>query len=645
MSDTSAVLHLKNIKQLLATEQEEDYKLFKEEFLRADINKRREHGVTWFPIVIISEEPATGNHMMIELERTTYLDKPHQFGSGKNVVLFSNKNNEIKEISGTIKSVYRNSIKLIINSDELPDWVYDGRLGLNLQFDSSSYTEMNFALDRIIQAKENRNAELRGIIHGNSLADFDPIDDTIIIPSLNLSQNRAVRKAVAAKDVAVIHGPPGTGKTTTLVQAIRVVLQKEKQVLVCAPTNTAVDLLCEKMLEQGIHVLRIGHPARVSEDLLATTVDGKIINSTYYKDIKSLRKNAEEYFKMASKYKRTFGREEAQQRALYYTEAKNCVKEANLLEDYIIDEELANAQVIACTPVVASSRFLKSKKFNTLFFDEASQALEPMTWIPLLKCNRVIFAGDHFQLPPVVKSREAEKGGLKITLLERCMKQENNSVLLNIQYRMHNAIMGFSNKIFYNNELLADATVKETSLHGDDSNDLLFKPIDFIDTAGCGFDEKQNEETLSLYNIQETEIIWKHLHLLIEEYKNTGNDYTQLSIGIIAPYKSQIETLQEQFHDMVLDEQLKKCISIKTIDGFQGEERDIIYISFVRSNDKGEIGFLSDIRRTNVALTRARKKLVMIGDSATLATNEFYKNLVDYCEEQNCYRSAWEFVY
>jgi len=645
MNELASIHHLKNTKHLLAIEQEEDFKFFKEEFLRADINKRRENGVTWFPIIINSEEPSTGNHTIIELERTTYLDKPHQFGSGKNVLLFSNKNNEIKEITGTIKSVYRNSIKLVINSDELPDWIYDGRLGLNLQFDSSSYLEMNFALDRIIQAKDNRNAEIREILHGNVEASFELVDESIIIPSLNLSQNRAVRKVLAAKDVAVIHGPPGTGKTTTLVQAIRLVVQKEKQVLVCAPTNTAVDLLCEKMLEQGIRVLRIGHPARVSEDLLATTIDGKIINSTYYKDIRSLRKNAEEYFKMASKYKRTFGREEAEQRTLYYTEAKNCIKEANLLEDHIIDEELLNAEVIACTPVVASSRFLKHKKFNTLFFDEASQALEPMTWIPLLKCNRVIFAGDHFQLPPVVKSKEAEKGGLKITLLERCMKKKNNSILLNTQYRMHNAIMGFSNKLFYNNELLADITVKETSLHSDDTNDLLYKPIDFIDTAGCGFDEKQNEETLSLNNLQETEIIWKHLQLLAEAYKNTGNRIRDLSIGIIAPYKSQIETLQTQLHETILDEELKKCISIKTIDGFQGEERDIIYISFVRSNTQGEIGFLSDTRRTNVALTRARKKLVMVGDSATLANHPFYKELIDYCEEKNCYRSAWEFAY
>lgn len=643
MEEHKSILHLTHLKKLLSIEQEEDFRLFKEEFLRADINKRRENGFTWYPIVISSEEPSGSKHVLVELERTTYLDKPHQFGAGKNVSLFSNKNNEHVEINGTIKSVYRNSIKLIVNIDELPDWVYDGKLGLNLQFDSTSYQEMFFALDKLIQAKENRVSEFREIIYGNEQAKFFPKEENIILPQLNLSQNRAVRHVLSAKDIAIIHGPPGTGKTTTLVQAIRLTTQKEKQVLVCAPTNTAVDLLTEKLLEQGIHVLRIGHPARVSDDLLKTTIDGKIMNSNYYKDIKSLRKNAEEYFKMASKYKRTFGKEEAEQRSMYYNEAKRCVKEADLLEDYIIDEELNTAQVITCTPVNASSRFLRTKKFSTLFFDEASQALDPILWIPLLKSNRIILAGDHFQLPPVVKSREAELGGLKQTVLDRMMNQKELSVLLNIQYRMHNAIMHFSNSIFYNNELSADASVKDTSLLADENIPLLHKAIQFIDTAGCGFEEIQNQETLSLFNPPEAQLIWKHMQLLLDECKQQSVNTESLSIGIIAPYKSQIEALHEQFHETEFSQEIKNNCSIKTIDGFQGEERDIIYISFVRSNDKGEIGFLSDIRRTNVALTRACKKLVMIGDSATLANNKFYKALIDYCEAQNCYTSAWEF--
>jgi superfamily I DNA and/or RNA helicase len=640
----ASIAYLQKLKELLDIERNEDARQFKEEFLRADVNKRRENGVTWFPVVMQNEEPTLSNHLLIEVERTTFLDKPHQFSAGKNILFFSNKNNEVQEISGTIKSVHRNSMKIILHSEDLPDWAYEGRLGINLQFDEVSYTEMDFALNRVINAKDNRIAELREIFHGGVKPAFDAIDDSIVLPGLNLSQNRAVRKVLAAKDVAVIHGPPGTGKTTTLVQAIRLTLQKEKQVLVCAPTNTAVDLLTEKLIEQGLNVLRIGNPARVSEELLGSTLDGKILASPYYKDIKSLRKNAEEYFKMASKYKRTFGREEAEQRALYYTEAKNCVKEANLLEDYIITQQLEEAQVITCTPVTASSKFLRDKRFHTLFFDEASQALEPMTWVALNKCNRIILAGDHFQLPPVVKSRDAEKGGLKITLLERCMVQEDISVLLNIQYRMHNAIMEFSNEVFYNNQLQADVTVKDAVLSLDDHYPKLNTALDFIDTAGCGFDEQQNPETLSLFNTEEAGILWKHLKALIAEYKASNNDLLNISIGIIAPYKSHIELLKEQLPEMITDEEEFRHISIKTIDGFQGEERDVIYISFVRSNNEGDIGFLSDIRRTNVALTRAKKKLVMIGDSATLSHNEFYKKLVDFCERKESYSSAWEYV-
>jgi superfamily I DNA and/or RNA helicase len=267
-----------------------------------------------------------------------------------------------------------------------------------------------------------------------------------------------------------------------------------------------------------------------------------------------------------------------------------------------------------------------------------------MTWVALNKCNRIILAGDHFQLPPVVKSRDAEKGGLKITLLERCMVQEDISVLLNIQYRMHNAIMEFSNEVFYNNQLQADVTVKDAVLSLDDHYPKLNTALDFIDTAGCGFDEQQNPETLSLFNTEEAGILWKHLKALIAEYKASNNDLLNISIGIIAPYKSHIELLKEQLPEMITDEEEFRHISIKTIDGFQGEERDVIYISFVRSNNEGDIGFLSDIRRTNVALTRAKKKLVMIGDSATLSHNEFYKKLVDFCERKESYSSAWEYV-
>ena len=389
-------------------------------------------------------------------------------------------------------------------------------------------------------------------------------------------------------------------------------------------------------------MLRLGHPARISEQLLNTGIDGRISSSPYYKDIKNLRRNAEEYFRMAGKYKRVFGKEEAQQRTAFYTEAKNCIKEARMLEDYIVDELFKTAQVICCTPVTSTHRGLTKKKFDTLFFDEASQALEPLVWIPLIKCKRLILSGDHFQLPPVVKSMEAKKGGLDITLLDRCIKFTAAVVLLNRQYRMSNAIMGFSNKYFYNNELIADESAAQNRLVNDEES-TLYKSIEFIDTAGCSFDELQNPETLSYSNPKEGEILYTHLQQLLLEYKDHDSS-PSLDIGIISPYKQQMEWLRENKEAFEFDETKLNSLSVKTIDGFQGEERDVIYISLVRSNENQEIGFLSDLRRMNVAITRAKKKLVVIGDSSTIGSNPFYKSFLEYCEENGIYRTAWEWA-
>jgi superfamily I DNA and/or RNA helicase len=642
MAKLSAIERLKRVKELLKIERDEDYRLYKELFLRVNLEQRKKNGVTWYPVKINSEELGSGDLLHLEIERTSQLDKPHQFSSGKNVSLFSNQNNETLEITGTIKFVSKNSLKLIIHSDELPDWCYDGKLGLNIQFDDNSYTEMLRALDEVIHAKNNRVAELREIIEGNLPLSFDKINDDILIPQLNLSQNRAVRHVMSVKDIGVIHGPPGTGKTTSLVQAIRLTLQEEPQVLVCAPTNSAVDLLTEKLVELGIDVVRLGHPARMAEELLNSSVDGKISSSPYYKDIKNLRRNAEDYFRMAGKYKRVFGKEEAQQRAAYYTEAKNCIKEARLLEDFIVDEVFKTAQVICCTPVTSTHRALSRKRFGTLFFDEASQALEPMVWIPLLKCKRLILSGDHFQLPPVVKSLEAKKGGLDQTILDRCIEFKEAVVLLNRQYRMSSAIMGFSNAYFYENELVADETVATHSLINDEQS-YLSKSIEFIDTAGCSFDEIQNPETLSHFNPKEGDILFKHLQQLLADY-SLNTELPALDIGIISPYKEQREWLKENFMHVELDKSKLHSLSIKTIDAFQGEERDVIYISLVRSNDRHEIGFLNDLRRMNVAITRAKKKLVVIGDSATIGSSEFYKSFLEYCEKNGMYRSAWEWA-
>jgi ATP-dependent RNA/DNA helicase IGHMBP2 len=640
---TDGLERFKKLQELLKIEHDEDLAQYKSFFLRNNINYRKENGVTWYPVIISNVEIGLGEYLSVDIERTTNHNEPHRFSGGKIASLFSNTHTDAKPINGTIKVLNPNKVRLSLNVDELPDWTDDGKLGINLLFDETSYKEMNIALEKVMNAEKSRLAQLREIVTGLKIPAFIPPDSFSFITGLNQSQNDAVKKIISAKDIAIIHGPPGTGKTTTLVQAIRLTLKTEKQVLVCSSSNTAVDLLTEKLHREGLNVLRLGNPARISEDVINNTLDAKVAAHESYKDLKTYRKTADEYFRMAGKYKRTFGREEREQRQLFYQEARKILQEARVLEDFILQEQFDKAQVIACTPVVSASRMMRDKHFSTVFIDEAAQALEPMCWIPITRSDRVIFAGDHFQLPPTVKSKKAEDLGLKQTLFEHCMKIENVSVMLNTQYRMNEKIMNFSNREFYGNNLVADVSVKDSLLSRDESDHLLNTSFDLIDTAGCGYSEIINPESLSISNPEEAVLLIDHLKLLLRQFY-TGTEQKKISIGIISPYKEQVQHLTLRISE---DEFLKDFLSqiaIKTVDGFQGQERDVIYISLVRSNDSMEIGFLNDTRRMNVALTRAKKKLVVIGDSATFGNHPFYKDFLDYVDSIGAHKSAWEFM-
>lgn len=633
--------------ELLAIEKDEDYKQYVAQFERCSIAERRRNGVTWYPLNIIAEELGVGDYLILEVERTQGQNELHQFSNGKLIELFSNSgdnNSENWKLQGTVRQVWQNRMRIQFSTDELPGWAERGKLGINLLFDENSYREMLIALQKVMDAERGRLAELRDILYGYKQAAFGKKDESVQPAGLNRSQADAVRTILAAEDVAIVHGPPGTGKTTTLVQAIRHTLMHEKQVLVCSPSNTAVDLLTERLVRQGINVLRLGNPARVSDEVMNNTLDVKMTRHANYKELKEFRKRAEEYFSMAKKYKRNFGRDEREQRNLLYTEARQLLKDATALEDYILWDQFEQAQVVACTPVVSAGKLLRDKRFETVFIDEAAQALEPMSWIPITRANRVVFAGDHCQLPPTVKSKKAEDGGLKFTLFERAIRtQPHSSVLLETQYRMHENIMTFSNREFYDNRLQADLTVKNSLLSFDEHDDLLIRPLEFIDTAGCGFSEVQNPETLSLSNPEEAALLLKHLDRVIEQY-DSHKTSEPLRIGIIAPYKQQTELLTLELAQQPYFEGSRHHFSVRTVDGFQGQERDIICISLVRSNDNGEIGFLADTRRMNVALTRAKRKLIVFGDSATLANHSFYKSFLNYVDEIGAYRSAWEFM-
>ena len=637
---------LKQVQELLKIEQEEDRQQYKIKSLKSTVAERKAMGFCWYPVTITKEEIGFGNKVVIELERTKDRDQLHLFQTGKAAAVFSNNSSgERQNLSGVIVGLRRNKIMLATSKEDLPDWIEEGHLGIDLTFDEMSYREMEFAMKKVIEAYKTRLAELRDVLLGDAPPRFTDVQ-VADIPSLNPSQNEAVRKIAQAKDIAIIHGPPGTGKTTTLVQAILKTLETQKRLLVTAPSNTAVDLLTEKLANEGVNVIRIGNPSRVSDVLLEHTLDAQIMEHRSYKNLKDYRKTAEEYKRMAFQHKRKFGYEERAQRQFFRSESKRLLDEADRVEEYITDDLLNNVQVITCTLVGAANKAIRHLEYDTVFIDEAAQALEPACWIPISRAKRVVLAGDHCQLPPTVKSFEAEKGGLSKTLFEKCIeRQPEVSVMLKTQYRMHHHIMEFSNQQFYKGELEAHESVHNSDLHQFDPHFAPGLAVEFVDTAGCGFNEVDSPESSSSANPDEANLLLNHLAHLLKDYAPAEEEESEpLRIGVIAPYRAQINYLQDRVEHIPLLHELKqkRLLSVGTVDSFQGQERDIIYISMTRSNDKGEIGFLADIRRMNVAMTRAKKKLVIVGDSATLSQHPYYAAFLTYVESINSYRSAWE---
>ncbi|MDZ7607282.1 MAG: AAA domain-containing protein [Cyclobacteriaceae bacterium] len=631
---------LKHTLALLMQEKEEDLLVYKRKMTGTSIHERRKQGVCWYPVTLEKTQFSSGERLLVKVMRPPEHHDSHLFQSGKLVSLFSNAgaNHENSEVvNGVVNQVNEHVMIITLNVDDIPEWINDGLLGVQLLFDENAYREMENAMKALIKTKDDRINHLKGVLLGAIEAQSENLYGGRL-PELNDSQNQALRMVRNAHDLAIVHGPPGTGKTTTLVQAIIEVLNDEKQVLVCAPSNAAVDLLAEKLDEKGVNVVRIGHPARVTEKILSLTLDARIAQHRNFKELRAVRKKAEEYRSLGKKYKRNFGQDEREQRRLLLAEATRMTEQAEQLEFYITNSILSNAQVIASTLVGSNSYSVKGMEFQTVFIDEAAQALEPACWIPIMKSQRVIFAGDHFQLPPTIKSYQAAKGGLETTLFEKAITRNKADIMLREQYRMHELIMNFSGEYFYKGRLIANEKVRQWLVFDGD------EPLEFIDTAGTGFFEKTDQETKSSYNPEEVALLFRHFI----RYLDLVNDVTQLNaiqnIGLISPYKAQVGLIQDFFEGNHKDHLLRERISINTIDAFQGQERDIIYISLVRSNEKGEIGFLADTRRMNVAMTRARKKLVIIGDSGTIGSNEFYSRFLDYVNRAGTYRSAFEFM-
>lgn len=626
---------LDHLLRLLKLEKEEEARQFEELLKELSVQERIQKGACWYPVAVESTGWGLGEHPYIVVERTKHLEQSHKLRAGQVVSVFSEKFvNEDFEEKGVIHYVKKNTMKIILYGTDLPRWMMAGKIGVQLNFDERSYQEMERAVLTVKAAKGNRLAELREILLGKEPAKFNKEHHEFEIPKLNQSQQDAVHSILAAEDVAIIHGPPGTGKTTTLVAAIQQLARRESPILVCAPSNSATDLLTEKLAEAGLNVVRIGNISRVDESLLKHTMEGILQTLPEMQEVKKMKIEAANVRKNAEKFKRNFGHKEREERREGFQDAKDLMIQAKMLEDYIIEKTLKEADVICSTLVSSVSSYIEKMTFKTVIIDEAAQALEPATWIPICKAKKVVFAGDPFQLPPTVKCMEAAKNGFNITLLEKCVERLERVNLLDTQYRMNKVIMGFSNMQFYNNQLKAADMVADWQLQLSDGTPSPC--LEFIDTAGCGYEEKINPETLSSYNPEEYFVLRQHLDNLLVILGDQ-----KVSIGIISPYREQVISIQEAIVKD-FDHFPDADIEVDTIDAFQGQERDVIYISMVRSNENGEIGFLKDTRRMNVAMTRAKKKLIIIGDSATLASFKFYSDFLEYCDAYGAYGSAWD---
>lgn len=628
---SSTVYTLLKQKALLETEYNEEKENFKRQMQAIGLERRIKRGDAWHPVRIGRSYYNSLNQLAIEVYRTSDEDIEHNFEFGKPVCFFkveqddrldsvTSKTDKHKgfDVITTGMVSYADADRMVVT---IPDKTgtatmlqnTDG-IGIQLFFDETSYKLMFEALDRAIRAKGNRLAYLRDLFYSKQKAQTFSFD-TIRFPWLNSTQELAVNNVLRAKDVAVVHGPPGTGKTTTLVEAIYETLKRESQVMVCAQSNMAVDWISEKLVDRGVPVLRIGNPTRVNDKMLSFTYERKFESHPDYPELWSIRKAIRE---MRSNRKRGVSDN-------WHQKLDRLKSRATEIECRINAQLFGEARVIASTLVGSANRVMSGQKFTTLFIDEAAQALEAACWIPMKRTTRVVFAGDHCQLPPTVKSIEAMRGGLAKTLMERIVENKPEVVtLLTMQYRMNEKIMQFSSDWFYDGKVIA---APEVCHRGILDYDL---PMIWIDTSGTEAYEQFVGESFGRINKKEAALT---LEKLQEYFEKTGKQRIldeSIDVGIISPYRAQVQYLRQQIKKKEFFRPYRKLISVNTVDGFQGQERDIIIISLVRSNNEGQIGFLSDLRRMNVAITRARMKLIIMGNAETLSHTLFYKKLYEY---------------
>lgn len=653
ISPIQALLQQRTLLQLEYYTEKEAFRKLTEQM---GMQRKVKRGDAWFPLQVGKSFYNSLNQTAIEVFRTSDQDIEHNFEFGRPVMFFrSERSEELKYFSFTGTVSYVDGDRMVVtvpDSAPLLDLQQSTEpIGVQLSFDETSYKLMFEALDRVMKAKNNRLAYLRDLFYSHQKAgrfSFEPMK----FPWLNPTQERAVNEVLWAKDVAIVHGPPGTGKTTTLVEAINETLMRESQVLVCAQSNMAVDWISEKLVDRGINVLRIGNPTRVNDKMLGFTYERRFESHADYPQLWAIRKAIRELRKNRKK-----GSEN------YHQKMDRLKSRAAEIELRINAELFGEARVIACTLVGSAHHLLEGMKFGTLFIDEAAQALEAACWIPMRRASRVILAGDHCQLPPTVKSIAALRAGLGKTLMERIAENKPEVVtLLKIQYRMNDEIMRFSSDWFYGGKVESAPQIKYRSVldydhpitwidTSNEENQITIEgedaPEDSASTASSVSAANQNSdlnfkeqfvgESFGRINKAEAELT---LLTLAEYFTKIGKQRVleeRIDVGIISPYRAQVQYLKKLIKKYEFFKPYRRLISVNTVDGFQGQERDVILISLVRSNDEGQIGFLKDLRRMNVAMTRARMKLIILGNKDTMTKHPFYKKLWEYVEAINNY--------
>lgn len=623
---TDPIQALQQQRLLLQLEYQAEKESFRKQTEEMGLLRKVKRGDAWYPLKIGKSYYNSLNQLVVEVHRQGDEEIEHNFEFGKPVCFFSvGEKDQIKYFSFTGTVSYVDGDRMVVSvpdNGQLIDVQGAENVGVQLFFDETSYKMMFDALDRVIKAK-GRLGYLRDLFYSRQQAEtfsFAPMH----FPYLNRTQEEAVNKVLRAKDVAIVHGPPGTGKTTTLVEAIYEMLRRENQVLVCAQSNMAVDWISEKLVDRGINVLRIGNPTRVNDKMLSFTYERRFEAHPDYELLWAIRKAIREL-----RAHRKRGDEK------YHQKLERLKERATELEVRINAQLFGEARVIACTLVGSANRLLEGQKFGTLFIDEAAQALEAACWIPIRRVSRVILAGDHCQLPPTVKSFAALKAGLGKTLMERIVDNKPEVVtLLKMQYRMNEEIMRFSSDWFYGNQVESAPEVKFRSILD------LDIPMTWVDTSQ--FQLPENEESLfkeqfvgesfGRINKAEAELTLMALETYFNKIGKQRILDERIDVGVISPYRAQVQYLRRLLKKKDFFKPYHHLISVNTVDGFQGQERDVILISLVRANDEGQIGFLRDLRRMNVAITRARMKLIILGDASTMTRHPFYKKLYEYID-------------